>query len=156
MTDIYPIKDSLLLLPGGRHTIIYIFITGIIILTLRKIHTSKKSPLIIEEDLEEELNINDYLAQLQELEENISKYTKDEFYNTLHHIIREYLTQIGYKNIENIKTMTLVELKNEELQSVYTFLKNTYFLEFDTSTPTATSKQKHLQNTRKFILDTAE
>ncbi len=127
MTDIYDIKDLLL---WNCINLIYSLIFIVLFVIIYFILFKKETKQVIKQKVQEKPKIKniDYATLIQDLENNLDNYSSEEFYNKIDKILRLYLSNIWF---DNIQTLTLIELEKIELDEIFiNLLKSIYFKEY--------------------------
>ncbi len=152
MTDIYDIK-WLLLWDYMNLTFslifIVIFIISYFLLFYRKKETKVEQKIIVEPIKHKEI---DYDKLVNELENNILNYNEEVFYHKIDKILRLYIFQKWYKNIESL---TLEELNKLNLDNIFINLfKNIYFKEYaENIKDNLELRKEYLQRIKDLVLN---
>ena len=126
MTDIYDIKP-LLLNPPINVTYSLIFLVVFIVLYFLLFYKKEeKKVIVLNNKKSEKIDVNDIL---KDLEQNIEKHSKDEFYHKLDKAIRIYLKNTKNIDIDNLSFKEIEQLDlDDDLKS---YLKEVYYKEYD-------------------------
>lgn len=113
------------------YMLIFLVIFGVIFFYILQRFFSRDTENIPENIPEKQKEEIPYTSQLQKLSEDSGSYSKSEFYEKLHGIVRKYFSEV--LNIKNADTLTLVEIEpylkdNTSLLSVFS---RSYQIEFN-------------------------
>ena len=149
MTDIYDIKPLLLWIP--INLVYSLIILIILIIAYLLIFRKKENKIVIQEKIEEKVIDIDYKSLITDLEKNIEKYDQETFYHKIDKILRLYLAGKWYKNI---KSLTLKELENLQLDTIFIdLLKSIYFKEYANNLEDSISiRKEYIEKLKKMLL----